>query len=474
MKLTETQLAQIDTYLAAHRGEIVQTLMGLIRIPSVKSEPEPHAPFGENCAAALEAAHKLYEREGLETKKTDSYALASYGSGTHTLGVFAHADVVPVNAADWTVCAPFEPVVRDGFVYGRGSDDNKSGVVASLYAVKMLRELGLPFDGKLLLYTGSNEESGMADMAEFVKNEPMPDISLVPDGGYPFSYGEKSILRLYLTSKTAFREILDVTGGKAANMVLDRADARIIDKPELFDELNRIAAADDRITVDKADDGITVTAKGVASHAAHPEDAVNALGILAEVLEKCQHLCENDRTIFGRVSALLADCNGASLGVPLTDPVFGALTAANGIVRTKSGKPSLSFDVRFGSAATCEEVLAKLKQHTSDDWKAENIRATDGFLLDVNGEAPKRILEVYRTVSGQRDAVPFLMGGGTYARHLKNAYSVGTAAWYKCKSPVLPKGHGGAHQSDEFLCIDAFLEAIKILTATIVECGENA
>lgn len=474
MKLTETQLAQIDTYLAAHRGEIVQTLMGLIRIPSVKSEPEPHAPFGENCAAALEAAHKLYEREGLETKKTDSYALASYGSGTHTLGVFAHADVVPVNAADWTVCAPFEPVVRDGFVYGRGSDDNKSGVVASLYAVKMLRELGLPFDGKLLLYTGSNEESGMADMAEFVNNEPMPDISLVPDGGYPFSYGEKSILRLYLTSKTAFRDILDVTGGKAANMVLDRADARIIHKPELFDELNRIAAADDRITVDKADDGITVTAKGVASHAAHPEDAVNALGILAEVLEKCQNLCENDRTIFGRVSALLADCNGASLGVPLTDPVFGALTAANGVVRTESGKPSLSFDVRFGSAATCEEVLAKLKQHTSDDWKAENIRATDGFLLDVNGEAPKRILEVYRTVSGQRDAVPFLMGGGTYARHLKNAYSVGTAAWYKCKSPVLPKGHGGAHQSDEFLCIDAFLEAIKILTATIVECGENA
>lgn len=474
MKLTEIQLAQIDAYLAAHRDEIVQTLFELIRIPSVKAEPKPHAPFGESCAAALEAAHRLYEREGLATKKTDSYALAYYGSGAHTLGVFAHSDVVPVNEADWTVCAPFEPVVRDGFVYGRGSDDNKSGVVASLYAVKMLRELGLPFDGKLLLYTGSNEESGMEDMAEFVNNKPMPDISLVPDGGYPFSYGEKSILRLYLTSKTAFREVIDITGGKAVNMVLDQVEAQIADKPGLWDELIRITADDDRITVDRAGDRITVTAKGVASHAAHPEDAVNALGILAEVLEKCQNLCENDRTIFGRVSALLADCNGASLGVPLTDPVFGALTAANGVVRTESGKPSLSFDVRFGSAATCEEVLAKFKQHTSDDWKAENIRATDGFLLDVNGEVPKRILEVYRTVSGQRDAVPFLMGGGTYARHLKNAYSVGTAAWYKCKSPVLPKGHGGAHQSDEFLCIDAFLEAIKILTATIVECGENA
>ena len=474
MKLTETQLAQIDTYLAAHRDEIVQTLMGLIRIPSVKAEPKPHAPFGESCAAALEAAHRLYEREGLETKKTDSYALASYGSGTHTLGVFAHSDVVPVNEADWTVCVPFEPVVRDGFVYGRGSDDNKSGIVASLYAVKMLRELELSFDGKLMLYIGSNEESGMADIAEFVKNEPMPDISLVPDGGYPFSYGEKSILRLYLTSKTAFREVIDITGGKAVNMVLDQVEAQIADNPGLWDELVRITADDARITVDRAGDRITVTATGVAAHAAHPADGVNALDILAEVLEKCQNLCENDRAIFGRASALLADCNGASLGVPLTDPAFGALTAANGVVRTESGKLSLSFDVRFGSAATCEEVLAKLKQHTSDDWKAENIRATDGFLLDVNGETPMKILDVYRTVSGQTDAAPFLMGGGTYARHLKNAYSVGTVAWYKCKNPVLPKGHGGAHQSDEFLCIDAFLEAIKILTATIVECGEKA
>ena len=474
MKLTEIQLAQIDAYLAAHRDEIVQTLMGLIRIPSVKSEPKPHAPFGENCAAALEAAHKLYEREGLETKKTDSYALASYGSGTHTLGVFAHSDVVPVNEADWTVCAPFEPVVRDGFVYGRGSDDNKSGIVASLYAVKMLRELELPFDGKLMLYIGSNEESGMADIAEFVKNEPMPDISLVPDGGYPFSYGEKSILRLYLTSRTAFREVIDITGGKAVNMVLDQVEAQIADKPGLWDELVRITADDARITVDRAGDRITVTATGVAAHAAHPADGVNALDILAEVLGKCQSLCENDRAVFGRISALLADCNGASLGVPLTDPAFGALTAANGVVRTESGKLSLSFDVRFGNSSTCQDVLAAIEQHTSDHWEVQNVRATDGFLLDVNGETPMKILEVYRTVSGQTDAAPFLMGGGTYARHLKNAYSVGTVAWYKCKNPVLPKGHGGAHQSDEFLCIDAFLEAIKILTATIVECGEKA
>ena len=474
MKLTETQLAKIDAYLAAHRDEIVQTLFELIRIPSVQSEPKLHAPFGESCAAALEAAHRLYEREGLETKKTDSYALAYYGSGVHTLGVFAHSDVVPVNEADWTVCAPFEPVVRDGFVYGRGSDDNKSGIVASLYAVRMIRELGLPFTGKMVLYTGSNEESGMADIAEFAKNEPMPDISLVPDGGYPFSYGEKSILRLYLTSKTAFHDVTDVTGGMAANTVLDCAGAQIAGKPELFDELVRAMANDDRIAVDRADDRITVTAKGVAAHAAHPADGVNALGILAEVLGKCQNLCENDRAIFGRISALLADCNGAALGVPLADPAFGALTAANGIVRTESGKLSLSFDVRFGCSVTCEDVLAKIEQHTSDAWQAQNIRATDGFLLDPEGETAKKILDVYRTVSGNKEAEPFLMGGGTYARHLKNAYSVGTVAWYRCKSPALPKGHGGAHQSDEFLCIDAFLEAIKILTATMIECGENA
>ncbi len=472
MKLTETQLAQIDAYLAAHREEIVQTLMDLIRIPSVRSEKKPQAPFGENCAAALEATCQLYEANGFETKRTNAgYALAYYGNGTHTLGVFAHSDVVPVNASDWTVCPPFEPVVRDGFVYGRGSGDNKSGIVASLYAVKMIRELGFPFEGKLVLYTGSNEESGMADIAAFAENEPMPDISLVPDGGYPFSYGEKSILRLYLTSRTDFREVIEVTGGMAANMVLDRAEARISFKPELWKELTRKAKENNSITVVQAGDIITVTAKGAAAHAAHPADGINALGVLAEFLGACRNLCENDCAIFDRISALLADCNGASLGVPLTDPAFGALTAANGIVRTDCGKPSLSFDVRFGNSVTCKDVLAEIEKHISDGWKAEKIRATDGFFLDPNGVVPQKILQVYRTISGEKDAVPFLMGGGTYARHLKNAYSVGTVAWYKCEKPLLPEGHGGAHQSDEFLCIDAFLEAVRILTATILECG---
>lgn len=82
-------------------------------------------------------------------------------------------------------------------------------------------------------------------------------------------------------------------------------------------------------------------------------------------------------------------CNGAALGVPLADPAFGALTAANGIVRTESGKLSLSFDVRFGCSVTCEDVLAKIEQHTSDAWQAQNIRATDGFLLDPEGRNSK-------------------------------------------------------------------------------------
>ena len=65
------------------------------------------------------------------------------------------------------------------------------------------------------------------------------------------------------------------------------------------------------------------------------------------------------------------------------------------------------------------------------------------------------------------------MGGGTYARYLKNAFSVGTQAGYiKNDTPELPAGHGGAHQSDEILRINQFLEAIKVVALMIHECDK--
>ena len=53
--------------------------------------------------------------------------------------MLAHLDVVPAGKG-WTVCEPFEPLVKDGMIYGRGSSDDKGPAVASLYALRCVRE----------------------------------------------------------------------------------------------------------------------------------------------------------------------------------------------------------------------------------------------------------------------------------------------------------------------------------------------
>ena len=55
---------------------------------------------------------------------------------------------------------PFEPVVKDGYLIGRGAQDNKGPAVAMLYVMRCIRELGLPAAHELCLFAGCDEERG--------------------------------------------------------------------------------------------------------------------------------------------------------------------------------------------------------------------------------------------------------------------------------------------------------------------------
>ena len=111
-------MEQIHDYIQRHKGEIVDTLKELIRIPSVRGEAEDNAPFGKECARVLEFTQRLYKNNVFETELdvNGGYLLSYYGDDRKSLGLFAHADVVPV-ANDWTLTTPFEPIEKDGFLH---------------------------------------------------------------------------------------------------------------------------------------------------------------------------------------------------------------------------------------------------------------------------------------------------------------------------------------------------------------------
>jgi succinyl-diaminopimelate desuccinylase len=98
-----------------------------------------------------------------------------------------------------------------------------------------------------------------------------------------------------------------------------------------------------------------------------------------------------------------------------------------------------------------------------------------GFSIDPDSKIPELFENIYKEISGF-DKKSFKLGGGTYARHLENAFSVGTfCETADRKTPVfeMPAGHGGAHQCDEMIDIESFFAAVRIIVQYLIVMDEN-
>ena len=458
----------VRAYLADHRSEMVKDLMRLIRVPSIRSDPEPDAPFGENCRKALLEAVSLFRENGFDARASEGnrYGIATYGEGERSIGLFGHTDVVPVGD-DWDYCPPFEPIETEGCVVGRGSVDNKAAVVISLYVMRAVRDLGLPVGGKIVTFLGAAEETGMEDIEAFVKENPMPDFSITPDNEYPVSLGEKGICRFFVRSRETFSDILSFEGGLAFNVVLDKVRIGIRPDSALARAIPEAIKGNDAFSLTDENGIPTLTAKGVTAHASMPKNSVNAADLACKLLLSLPALGEGDRRILERAADLLSGVYGEPFDLKTDDPYFGPVTTVNGIVKTADGKLELSFDFRYGTAVPAKEIERKIDETLARvGFDLVSLDNDEGFRLPDDQPAAKTVIDVYRRLTGDDVAKPYYSGGGTYARHLKNAFSVGTSL----PGYPLPKmrvGHGGEHQPDECINVEGLLGATLMTLAMI-------
>ena len=204
------------------RDEMVETLIELIKIPAISPDSGGEGEYDK--------AQKLLEIiKGWPFDKIERYdapderakngvrpnILAYYygeqGEKSPRLWILTHLDVVPPgDLSKWTVTKPFEPLVKDGKIYGRGSEDNGQSLVASLYAVKALMNLGIRPKRTIILAFVSDEETGSKYGLEWLMKEHpevfrKDDLVLVPDGGNEegtfIEIAEKSILWMKIKVK---------------------------------------------------------------------------------------------------------------------------------------------------------------------------------------------------------------------------------------------------------------------------------
>lgn len=475
MPVNRELFQKIDEYLAENRNVILEDLKTLARVPSILGTAEDDAPYGKPCLDVLKVATSLFDKAGCKTEICGNrYGLATYGDGEKTIGIFGHCDVVPVGEG-WIYTEPFNPIEKDGFMIGRGVSDNKAGVTMSLYVIKALEALGIKLNSKVVCYLGAAEETGMSDIDAFVKEQKMPDVSIVPDGSFPVGRGEKGICRFWAKSSVPFKAIKSFKGGSAYNVVLDDVTVKFESDDKLYNELSEKTSGKKEFALTKDDGEICLNVRGITKHAASPDGSLNAAWIAADLLKDVEALPDSDRKVLTYAAHILDGYYGVNLNISDEDPNFGKLTCVNGMVDLEEGKLGVSFDIRFGVSTNSKVMTETLNKTISEnEWSFDLKECEDGFFLETDGNPQaEAMLNVYKEVSGNQDATWTVMAGGTYARRLKNAYSMGTQVPYKRRRPDLPEGHGGSHQCDESLTIEAFMDAIKILILSVIECDKT-
>lgn len=436
---------EIHNYVQSHKDEIINMLKELVKIPSIQSESEEGAPFGRACAEVLEYVKSCWQNNGFDTElhQDGGYLLSYYGEGEKSIGLFSHADVVSVSD-DWIFTKPFDISEKDGFLIGRGVSDDKGAIVISLYCAKMLKELNIPFNSRLVVFTGANEETGMRDIKNYVKENTPPDFSLVTDCAFPIYRGDKGILQFEAMSNTPFKEIENFSGGKDINITLGKATAKI--------------------------NGNKITETGVSCHGALPEGSVNAGYLLAKKLCDENLLCKEDAEQMKLIKLLLEKYYGGAFGIDGEDKVFGKLTCTNGIIRTENGRPALTFDIRYGIDTDYENIKNKISEFFGQNgWTIRIVSEKRPYIISEDNVYLQKCLKAYKEFCKTDDAPTYINAGATYAGELPFAIETGNA-FYAGKPDGMPEGHGNAHQPDECINAEGFIEAAEVILHMLLAC----
>lgn len=460
------------SYFEKQRDAMEQCLSELVRFKSIETESAGEgAPFGREIAAALNYTLEMGQKMGFATRNVDGYAgHIEYGAGDEIVAVLVHLDVVP-EGDGWTY-PPFAGETHDGKIFGRGTVDNKGPAVASLFALKALKDMGLPTSKRIRLVLGCDEESGWECMKHYLAAEETPSCGFAPDAEFPIIGSEKGIFAFKLSREFGPPQgggvwVKAVHSGTRHNVIPELASAELVMLPErrpAVIEAARAYGERNGVKVDVAEKGLdelTLAVHGVAGHASLPHLGVNALAHLVVLLDGLD-LTAGASSDYVRFLArhVGLDCHGKAMGVGFEDGVSGKLTLNLGVMELNERGVEAQIDIRCPVTIELDrlrEIIGGLA--AAANIEMEVLSASRSLYVPNDHFLIRTLSDVYAEETGLKPEV-LSIGGGTYARAIPNAVAFG---------PVFPGQPELAHQRDEFISVEDLLSLARIYAHAMAE-----
>lgn len=458
---------QIEAFIDSHVDEMIEDVKTLVRIDSKRGMALPGKPYGIGPAQAIEEAQKMMEKYGLAARNYENYVVAGdFNNKEKQLDILAHLDVVTVTP-DWTVTQPFEPVVIDGRLYGRGTSDDKGPAVAALYAMRAIKECGIDLKKNVRLILGADEECGSSDLKYYYSIEKEAPMSFTPDADFPLINIEKGHLAKEFTAsfekEDLASEVTAFHGGDKVNVVPANAYALV---RGLSKETIEEAAAKETdgvaYTVTEENGLVKIAAKGVAAHASTPEIGKNAVCALLGLLSRLPLAEGKKQTVIRNCVKLfpMTDYHGAALGVDLEDEISGRLSMNLGIMDLENDVLTGVFDSRIPLCGTDENVTEVIRKNMAEHGLTlEEGKMGEGHYVPADSPLVKSLLDSFEKYSGVKGE-PMAIGGGTYVHGLERGVAFGCA---------MEGVDNHMHGDDEFMEVDVLVMSAKIFADAILK-----
>lgn len=454
----------LEQLLDQYREEMIGDLCEVLKFETTTTEGTEGAPFGQTMNNCLNFILKRAEEMGFACENLDGYVgIIDSGEGEESVGVLTHIDVVP--AGEGWILPPYGgQISQDGYIYGRGALDDKGPMIAALYACRAIKESGLPTKRSFRQIVGTDEETAFRCMKYYLKHYPQPTMGFSPDANFPLIYIEKGIghweaLGGFSGAKEGDIVLTALAGGSVRNMVPDGAKAtfQVTEAGcNLISTLLENFTNKEKLTIEKCEQGqLIIAAKGESAHAAIPQTGDNAVATLLRFLQTLTYAPADACRTLNKLADLVAyDSFGQGMGVAHKEAESGELTLVGSVIKFDGESFSLGVDTRYPIDIPTEEMKANLKAKIeSIDLIFSPFDFKDSLYVPKESHLVQTLLKTYQDFTGDLKSLPLAIGGGTYARSMKNFVAFG---------PEMPDDEDCIHKPNERISCDALMLIAKI------------